>query len=39
LNQLGVRILNSSYNVASGLGDDSSVFLQHLKAVAPPQSK
>ncbi len=37
LNQLGVRILDSNYNVASGLGDDNSVFIQHLKAVAPPQ--
>ena len=39
LNQLGVRILDADYTIADGLGTDNTIWLQHLKAIAPPKSQ
>jgi hypothetical protein len=37
LNSLRVRVLNSSYNVPDDLGDDNTIFLQHVKASIPAE--
>lgn len=37
LNALRVRVLNSSYSVPQDLGDDNTIFLQHVKASIPAE--
>ena len=37
LNSFAVRVLNSDFQLAEGLGLDNTVFIQHIKAVQPPQ--
>ena len=37
LNSFAVRVLNSDFKLAEGLGLDNTIFIQHIKAVQPPQ--
>ena len=39
LNQFSVRVLDSNFQLAEGLGDDNTIFLQHIKAVMPSSDK
>ena len=37
LNEFSVRILNSNYELAQGIGNDNTIFLQHIKGVSTPK--
>jgi len=37
LNSFAIRVLNSDFELAEGLGQDNTIFVQHLKAVQIPQ--
>ena len=39
LNELRIRILDSNYDLADGIGSDNTVFLQHIKAKIPIQEQ
>lgn len=39
LNDLRIRILDSNYELANGIGTDNTIFLQHIKATTPIQEE